>query len=116
LSELVVAFLVVTSAAFANDGMVLETPSFRVTLREQCGEGVVGCDNVEYRGTRKRDRASIVLRGRAVMVMCKDGVTPCHIGYYLFRNGRYEYVVYPEGRLIVRRGTRELLSEAGDWH
>lgn len=110
-----VAVLLFKSAVFADEGMVLETPGFRVTLLEHCDEGVVGCDNVEYRGSRKRDGASIVLRGRTVMVMCNDQVTPCHIGYYLFRNGRYEYVVFPDGRLVVRRGTREIVSEGGNW-
>ena len=117
-------FLLILAAAlgFSQDaqagdlgGQVLETVSHRITISEKCDEGVVGCDKVEYVGRDKKNGASIRLKGTTHMVMCADQVTPCHIGYYEFRNGAYTYLVYPHGFLEVRRGKQVLLSEQGKW-
>ncbi len=97
------------------DGQVLETATHRITITETCEEGVVDCDEVEYTGRDKKNGASIRLSGTTHMVMCADRVTPCHIGYYEFRNGPYTYLVYPQGFLEVRRGKQVLLSEQGKW-
>ncbi len=97
------------------DGQVLETATHRVTLIAHCPEGEVACDTIEYVGRDKRNGASIRLKGTTHMVMCADRVTPCHIGYYEFRNGAYTYLVYPQGFLEVHRGKQVLLSEQGEW-
>lgn len=98
-----------------SDGQVLETASHRVTITERCDEGEVSCDTVEYVGRDKKSGASIRLTGTTRMVMCADRVTPCHVGYYEFRNGPYTYLVYPQGFLEVHRGKQVILSENGEW-
>ena len=109
------SLLLLSCIAAADDQQVLDTPRFHVIMIERCPEDVVGCDDVLYRGRRKRDGQSIELHGTAVMAACKDGVTPCHMIMYRFCNGQYEYDVYPEGNLTVRRGNKELVSENGEW-
>ena len=93
----------------------METKSFRVTITEKCGEGEVGCSTVEYKGVNKRTGASIFLKGKAFMVNCADGVTPCHLGRYEFTNGDTSYYVYPSGNLQVMKAEKLLVSEDGEW-
>lgn len=116
--RLATAFLALAcvSTAWADDdGRILETKTHRITITEHCAEGEVLCDKAEYLGRDRKNGASIRLMGSAHMVMCADGVTPCHVGYYVFRNGQYTYLVYPQGFLEVHRGQKTILSESGEW-
>jgi hypothetical protein len=94
---------------------VLVTPSYRVTVTEHCAEGIVGCSDVSYVGVNTKTGKSIRLSGKAVMVMCADGVTPCHLGYYEFTSGAFRYSVFPNGRLTVEKGGKLQLTESGNW-
>src|SRR4051812_8194490 len=50
----------------------LTTPTFTVKLKENCEEGVVGCDGVTYHGTNRKTGKAITLKGKTHMVMCAD--------------------------------------------
>ncbi len=113
ISSLFIALLLLPSAAYAEQ--TLTTPHFTVVLSENCEEGVVGCDDVTYQGTNRKTGKTITLQGTTNMVMCADGVTPCHIGNYTFNNGAVVYSVYPDGTLTVTEGSKELLNETGEW-
>jgi len=69
----------------ARAAEILVTPTYRITVSERCEEGVVGCDKVSYVGVNIKTGKSITLNGKSVMVMCADGVTPCHLAYYEFK-------------------------------
>jgi len=103
----------VSSVAWAQQ--VLVTPSYKVTITEHCPEGVVGCDDVSYLGISIKTGSSITLKGTSVMVLCADGITPCHLSYYEFKHGEFRYLVYPSGQLTVEKGSKVLLSESGTW-
>jgi len=98
-----------------SSAMILNTPTYRIVVREECEEGVVGCDKVTYQGTHKKTGKSISLKGTSVMAMCNDGVMPCHLQYYRFSNAAYCYIVTPDGHLIVERNKQRLLEEEGEW-
>ncbi|MGA4633776.1 hypothetical protein ACPA5B_07810 [Pseudomonas solani] len=93
----------------------LETPGYRIEIIDQCEEGTVGCDNVLYRGTSKKSGNTLELKGRQLMRMCVDGVTPCHSLGYEFNNGDTHYFVSEDGHLSVTRGKRTLVDQQGEW-
>jgi len=99
----------------ARAAEILVTPTYRITVSERCEEGVVGCDKVSYVGVNIKTGKSITLNGKSVMVMCADGVTPCHLAYYEFKNGGVRYSVFPDGRLTVEKGGKVIVSESGTW-
>lgn len=94
---------------------MLITPSYSVTITENCKEGVVGCDDVTYRGINRKTGKSITLKGAARMVMCADRVTPCHVDVYEFKNGAYLYSLYPDGNLVVTKNGHVIINEIGKW-
>lgn len=94
----------------------LDTPGYRVEIIDQCDEGTVGCDNVLYRGTSKKSGNTLELKGRQLMRLCADGITPCHSLGYEFENGDTHYFVGEDGRLSVTRGDRTLVDQQGEWH
>jgi hypothetical protein len=110
---MLVSVLLLPAAAQAES--TLTTPHFTVSLKENCEEGVVGCDDVTYHGVSRKTGKAITLKGKTNMVMCADGETPCHIGNYEFKSGAVLYAVYPNGTLIVTKGTHVLLNEKGQW-
>jgi hypothetical protein len=112
---LVVAFGWTAAPCRAADREVLDTPHFHIVLTLHCEEGEVGCSNITYVGVNKTSGKSIRLHGSTYMVMCADGVTPCHAGFDEFHNGNYRYVIYPDGTLTIMRGKKELLTEKGQW-
>ncbi|MCU9948718.1 hypothetical protein [Pseudomonas sp. PDM13] len=93
----------------------LETRGYRIEIIDQCEEGTVGCDNVLYRGTSKKSGNTLELKGRQLMRMCADGVTPCHSLGYEFNNGDTHYFVSEDGHLSVTRGERTLVDQQGEW-
>lgn len=102
-------------AGSAQAAQTLTTPRYVVTIEEHCEEGEVGCADVSYRGVNRKTGKAITLKGRTRMVLCKDGVTPCHIGAYEFRNGAVLYSVFPDGNLVVTQAGKVVLREAGKW-
>ncbi|EQM65966.1 hypothetical protein QYE80_27685 [Pseudomonas tohonis] len=93
----------------------LETPGYRIEIIDQCEEGTVGCDNMLYRGTSKKSGNTLELKGRQLMRLCADGVTPCHSLGYEFNNGDTRYFVGEDGHLSVTRGERTLVDQQGEW-
>lgn len=115
---LITSILMLASAFNARadeGGQVLETATFRVTITERCEEGVIGCEDVQYHGLSRKNGTSIRLNGKTRMVMCADGVTPCHVLGYEFHNGPYTYMAYEQGLLEVRKGAKVIFSEKGKW-
>lgn len=113
ISLLVCAGLLFSAGVRAEQ--TLTTPTFTVTLKENCEEGVVGCDDVTYHGKNRKTSRTITLKGKTNMVMCKDGETPCHVGNYEFKSGTVIYTVYPNGTLTVSKSGRLLINESGKW-
>lgn len=109
-----VSAIVALLVAMSNT-MELETPNFKVEITPHCEEGVVGCDNVTYRGTSKKTGKSLTLSGKELMQMCSDGVTPCQFLGYEFKNGNVVYFVSEDGHLTVSEGNKVLVDEAGQW-
>lgn len=112
---ILVAMLVSAASLSASAAQTLTTPGYIVTLTAHCEEGEVGCAHVTYHGVSRSSGQAITLPGKTVMVMCADGVTPCHIGDYQFHSGPYLYSVYPDGRLVVTRDDKILVDQSGAW-
>jgi hypothetical protein len=120
LLALILTFLFVEQVTAAHEA-ALDTPTYKVTIRSECEEGVVDCDNVEYVGVNKKTGATIRLKGKDWIRYCEDdqgdgpGKTPCqHLGYK-FKNGNTNYYVGEDGRLEVYQGKKRILSEEGEW-
>lgn len=92
----------------------LTTPSFEITVRENCGEGNVSCDDVSYLGISRKSGKSLVLKGRTIHTTCRDQ-SPCRFLGYEFVSGRTIYRVMEDGTLEVRRGDKILVHEKGSW-
>ena len=109
-------------AASQDAPLVLRTSSYVIAIRVLCEEGVVDCDNVEYRGMNQRTGKAIHLKGQDWIRYCLDdqgdgpGNTPCqHLGYE-FKRGDIVYYVGDDGTLqVVQGGKRVLLEERGKW-
>jgi hypothetical protein len=115
--SLFVLWLLAFATAVAGDRLereVLVTPHHRVTVRQLCEEGEIGC-NLAGRVHNLASHRYIELHGTTIMVMCADGVTPCHVGFYRLKGAGREYLLYPTGELFVKRHGRLLLSESGSW-
>lgn len=93
----------------------LETDNYIVEIHTHCEEGVVGCEDVTYKGTSKRSGNSIELKGREWHSICADGVTPCRFIGYIFESGNVTYAVYQDGTLKVTQGENILVEESGEW-
>lgn len=91
----------------------LVTPSFEVTIDVRCGEGAVGCKQVQYTGMHRTSGRSITLTGETFHSRCADGVTPCRFLGYVFKNGSTVYTVLDSGMLIVEQGSKVLVNEQG---
>lgn len=109
------AVLMLLAAGTGHATQHLKTDSFDITIDNRCAEGVVGCDDIRYKGIHRRSGNSISLVGREQHTRCADGVTPCRFLGYLFRNGATTYFVDAQGRLLVRQGERILVQEEGTW-
>jgi len=92
----------------------LATPSYVITIVENCGEGNVACDDVAYLGVSRKTGKSIALKGRTVHTACRDN-TPCRFLGYEFASGRTIYRVTEDGVLEVRQGDKILVHEKGTW-
>jgi len=93
----------------------LTTPSYVITIRENCGEGNVACDDVSCLAVSRKTGKSITLRGRTLHTACRDN-SPCRFLGYEFASGRTIYRVTEDGTLEVRRGGKMLVHEKGAWH
>lgn len=117
LRRLCLVVLVATASAVAAAAapQVLVTRNFTVTIVEQCVEGTVGCDDVVYTGTDRRNGKSLTLHGKALMHDCAGTRTPCHLLGWRFDNHGTVYTVTSAGVLEVARDGKELLRQAGRW-
>lgn len=94
--------------------LVLETPSFVVTLTPLCGKAQF-CDQVQYLGVNKQTRAQIVLQGAVLREPCRKQAKPCPVRLYQFTNGSVRYQVLPAGVLQVLVKQHEIIREQGQW-
>lgn len=97
-----------------NSPLVLETPSFVVTLTPLCGNQQ-SCEEVQYQGVNKQTSAQIVLQGAVLRETCKPQAQPCPIRLYQFTNGSVRYQVLPAGVLQVLVKQHEIIREQGQW-
>jgi hypothetical protein len=112
--------VLVAQSALAS---TLVTPSYEITITENCLEGDVACQDVSYTSKNRRTRRTVHLKGRSIVHNCPGdqgdgpGKTPCrHVGYE-FRTGKTTYAVDDDGRFTVTHGGRVVLEERGngDW-
>jgi hypothetical protein len=94
----------------------LQTPHFVISVTCQGANYEVGCARVLYQGTNKNTGQSIRIYGKQLMLMCADGVTPCHSLGYEFNNQNTRYFISESGQLIVSQGKRIIVKEMGVWH
>lgn len=102
-------------AAHTADAETLVTATSTISIRLNCAEGNVSCDDVAFTSTDRRSGRTLRLRGRTLHTLCADGVTPCRFLGYEFARGATRYTVLEEGMLVVRRGGKVLLEQAGQW-
>ncbi len=100
-------------AASATERLVTE--SFDIMIDVRCAEGVVGCDKIRYTGVNRKTGQSIRLTGKEIHTRCADGVTPCRFLGYMFRNKGITYVVWENGMVTIKRGSKVLVEEQGAW-
>lgn len=93
----------------------LTTQSFEITIRENCAEGNISCDDVSYLGVSRETGKSLTLKGRTIHTTCRDK-TPCRFLGYEFTSGRTIYRVMENGTLEVRRDNKLLVHEKGSWN
>ena len=104
-----------------NSSSILTTPSYKITIKVMCEEGVVACNDVEYLGVHIKTGTSIKLEGEDWIHYCKDdqsdgvGKTPCHHLGYKFKNGSTTYYVGDDGVLEVYQAKKCILHEEGRW-
>jgi hypothetical protein len=113
-----IGFAFLSILAFSSGTAIastLETTNFKVKIRINCEEGVIGCDRVSYEGKDKSTGKSIKLSGKQIVRFCADGVTPCQSLGYQFKNGEFIYFVSDDGRLTVSQGKKILVNELGKW-
>jgi hypothetical protein len=97
------------------DTRTLETPNYTITITQRCEEYVIGCDHVTYHGVSHKSGNAIDLKGEQEMAMCRDGFTPCHLIGWRFKKGTTEYFVSDNGWLVVKQGSKQLVTEMGKW-
>jgi hypothetical protein len=117
-SALALLTLLVAAPARADPdegAQILDTPGFTIRIEVRCPEGNVTCETVAYRGKSKRTGQVLALMGRTAHTTCADRVTPCRFLGYIFRSGAYSYFVSEAGDLVVSKGDKELVREAGAW-
>ncbi|MGK7940545.1 MAG: hypothetical protein AB4062_10435 [Crocosphaera sp.] len=94
---------------------ILRTKNFEITIRSNCVEDSVTCNNVSYEGININTGDSIQLAGKTIHTTCADGITPCRFIGYQFINGEYVYVVQNNGLLLVYKEDQIILEEQGTW-
>ncbi|MGF1733603.1 hypothetical protein [Photobacterium kasasachensis] len=101
---------------FSVLSMELETSGFLVTIKSNCAEGEVSCNNYVYTGISKKTGNSLTLKGASWHTVCADQVTPCRFLGYKFKNGNVTYYIRQNGLLQVIKNRNEvILSEQGEW-
>lgn len=110
-----IAAIAALFAANTLHAETLETQSFVIGIETKCAEGNVSCDDVTYTSKNKKSGKRIVLRGKTMHTLCKDGVTPCRFLGWEFRNGSTKYRVTEAGELSVLKDDKVLLNEKGQW-
>ncbi|OTA19512.1 hypothetical protein Xbed_02368 [Xenorhabdus beddingii] len=111
LSFLAVMLMTFSSLSLAVYTTVFETKTYYITINVLCPEGNVSCANVSYTGVRKKDNASITLKGATLNRNFKTG--DCSFYGYEFKNKDVTYTIYQHGRLEISRKGKRLFSEDG---
>ncbi|CBJ79430.1 conserved hypothetical protein; putative exported protein [Xenorhabdus bovienii str. Jollieti] len=109
LSFLGVMLLACSSMLFAAYTDVFETKTYHITINVLCPEGNVSCDNVIYTGVRKKDNASITLKGTTLNKDCNTGT--CDFYGYEFKNKDVTYTIYQYGSLEISKKGEVIFSE-----
>jgi len=94
--------------------MVLETPSYLITISEVLEEGGPSCFGPSYLGVSKKTGRRIALNGDDAHSVGAEGA-PGHFLGWSFRNGKTIYFVSEDGELEVTRGKKVLVQEKGVW-
>ncbi len=115
---LIGGLVLVAQSALAS---TLVTPSYEITVTENCPEGEIACQDVTYASKNRRTKRTVHLKGRSIVHNCPGdqgdgpGKTPCHHVGYEFRAGKTTYDVDDDGRFTVTRAGRVVLEERGKW-
>ncbi len=103
-------------ALFATEPQVkakLTTPHYTVHITELC-EDDVACNRVDFELVDHSGKITR-LRGKRLVVLCNDGVTPCHPYGYEFHDHHIRYYVGDDGEFSETRNGKELIHEDGEW-
>ena len=89
------------------------TPSFSIELTTFCSEKG-SCNDATYSGERKRDGATLTMRGRATRADCAQPL--CPVIAYKFKNSSTEYMLSKvDNTLTVIEKGKILMSQKGVW-
>ena len=111
-----IAFLCLMLFNVNISAATLTTENYIVTIKVNCSEGNVTCNDVTYEGLSKKSGNSINLKGGTWHSLCADGITPCRFLGYKFKNGSFNYLVYESGLLqIIQDENKVLVEENGKW-
>ena len=89
---------------------VLSTPSFMITLVNNCGDFYSSCNDIKYYGMKKKDKSQLTLTGHTI------GSHSDKINGMVFKNGDTEYRVNFEPlKLSVLQKGKVLVEQAGKW-
>ncbi|MCW7764677.1 hypothetical protein [Photorhabdus luminescens] len=107
-------FIFHSHASFASYISSFETEKFNITINVLCPEGEITCDDVIYTGVRKKDGATLTIKGKTLNRNCNTGT--CDLYGYEFINSDTIYTIYLDGILEITRGDKLILSEIGKWN
>ena len=106
------------SVAHGTERQLLVTPHYNITIWLKCSEGQdqLDCPLIGHVYDLKR-HTSIQLAGFEAFASGCRGRVPCHTGAFVYalKDGGYNYVLYPSGKLVVTHKGRNILSETGAW-
>jgi hypothetical protein len=105
----------VASAHAVGKPEILCTTKYTLTIYLHCVEGEVGCSRLTGVLLNKSSGEKSKLTGSTHMVMCRDGVTPCHVGFDELRSRSITVRAYPDGTLEVDRSGSPSEKEQGSW-
>ena len=105
-------FLALVLLASPIQAAECETDNYLITITEHCGgTNMTDCDNVIYHGVNIKTKKAITLRGSRNTRPCSDGVTPCQVTGWSFRNGEYTYELTNTQQLFVMRNGQVITEE-----
>jgi hypothetical protein len=105
--------ILLASALAPQVKATLVTPNYTIHITELCKEDVA-CNRVIFESVDKSGKTKH-LKGKRLVVMCADGLTPCHPYGYEFYDGPARYVVSDEGEFTETLNGKTLIDENGNW-